>query len=247
MLFRSVAAFGLNKDGTIDSAYQLIQLSGKSKDTKRQQSAHAHQVVFSPNNKFLYITDLGSDKIMAYVFDDNTGALKPAHSAFVSVYPGSGPRHMVFHPFKPVVYLLSELTGLVTGFSYNNKTGVLKQFVNVSSVTKQFSGFAGSAEIEISNDGKFLYATNRGDANNIAIFSINGVTGWPMMLQTDSTLGKSPRHFSLHPSGKYLLLANMNSDEIVVFRRNRTSGRLSNTGKRISIKKPVCLVWVEAD
>lgn len=241
----TVSAYAVAQSGQIDSPYSVIQLSGKSKDPKRQQSSHAHQAVFSPNNKFVYVTDLGADKIMIYKFDELTGNLSPASPSFVSVTAGAGPRHLSFHPTLPFIYLVEELTGTLSTFAYNNRTGELKPVANNSTVPKGFKGYAGSAEIAISKDGKHLYASNRGNSNTIALFDINPVVGWPLMKQIDSSMGKAPRHFSIHPSGKYLLVANMDSDEIVVFNRNKTSGHFTNSGKLISIKKPVCLQWVK--
>jgi 6-phosphogluconolactonase len=243
----NIAGYRIRENGSIDSSYQVIQLTGKSIHPKRQLSAHAHQVMFSADNKFLYATDLGADKIMIYSFDDKTGVLKPAAPAFVSVTAGAGPRHIVFHPTKPFAYLIEELTGYITAYSINTKSGALTTMVRTSGQPKDFTGFAGSAEIVMSRDGNFLYSSNRGDANTISSFSINPVVGWPMLLRVDSTLGKAPRHFSIDPIGKWMLVANMDSDEIVVFRRNKTSGLLSNTGIRTSIKKPVCLLWVEKE
>ena len=242
----TVAAYAIRQNGSIDSPYIVIQLTGKGKDAKRQQSAHAHQVVFSPNNKFLYVTDLGSDKIMIYSFDAATGTITPANPAFVAAAPGSGPRHLAFHPKLPYCYLLTELDSRIITFAYNASSGALETASHTSALPKGFSGFGGSAEIALSPDAKYGYASNRGASNSIALFSINPVTGWALVSQIDSSLGKAPRHFTIHPSGKYLLVANMDSDEVVVFKINRNSGRLTNSGKRISIRKPVCLQWVRA-
>ena len=193
----------------------------------------------------MYVTDLGSDKIMIYAFNEETGRIVLATSAFVTIPPGSGPRHLEFHPTLAFCYLLTELNSRLTSYTWNSKTGALEFASATSTLPKGFNGFGGSAEVAISSDGKFLYASNRGVSNSIALFNINPVTGSALMNQLDSSLGKAPRHFSIHPSGKYLLAGNMDSDEIVIFKRNRRNGQLTNTGKRIQIKKPVCLQWVE--
>lgn len=241
----TVAAYAVQPNGDIDTPYQKIQLTGKSKHPQRQQSAHAHQVLFSPNNKFLYVTDLGSDKIMVYSFDQNTGGLKPASPAFVNMAAGGGPRHMIFSPSGNFAYLIEELTGTLVTLTFDENTGGLEPTASVSTVPKYFTGYAGSAEIVLSKDGKYLYASNRGTSNTIAVFDMMPVVGWPFMKQIDSSQGKAPRHISLHPSGRYLLVANMDSDEIVVFDRSKRSGRIQDSGKRIPIRKPVCMQWVK--
>jgi 3-carboxymuconate cyclase len=105
-------------------------------------------------------------------------------------------------------------------------------------------GPIGSADIHTSPDGKFLYASNRGESNTIAIFNINAKTGWLSLVDHQSTLGKTPRNFNFDPSGNFLLAANQNSDEIVIFKTDKKTGLLKDTGKRISVGKPVCIKWI---
>lgn len=228
-------------DGNLDSGYVTLRHTGSGPD-KRQASPHVHATAFSPDSKYLLVTDLGIDKIMVYDFNGHTSSARLEHEVIVA--PGSGPRHLVFHPKKDFVYLLNELKGTVNVFRYHTKNGSLFLQQDISSVPAGFTGFAGSADIHLSADGKFLYASNRGDANNIAIYKVNQKTGLLTLIGHQPVLGKAPRNFSIDPSGKFLLCANQDTDEIVVFKRNKKSGLLTDTGKRISIPKPVCIKFI---
>jgi 6-phosphogluconolactonase len=233
----------VNNDHSLDSAVNVIQHNGSGPD-KRQASAHVHSAMFSKDNRFLLVNDLGMDKIIVYRFNEITGQVTQHSSA--SVAAGSGPRHLALHPGKRFAYLLNELTGTINTFHYNTKDIQLVNVQTISSVPDDFKGFAGSADIHISGDGKFLYASNRGDANDIAIYKVNRKKGMLSLLGHQPVLGKAPRNFSIDPSGKFLLCANQDSDEIVVFSRNKKTGLLIDSGKRIKVPKPVCIKWVAA-
>lgn len=226
-----------------DTPVAIILHEGKSVDTKRQSSPHVHSAVFSPDNRFLLVNDLGTDKIVVYEFNERKGLVKL--SGEYPVAAGSGPRHLAFHPAKQYVYLLNELTGTINVFRYHTKNGSLLLQQTISSTVPGFKGYAGSADIHLSPDGKFLYASNRGDANDIAIYAVNKKDGLLKNIGFQSVLGKAPRNFSIDPTGKYLLCANQDTDEIVVFNRNKTTGLLTDSGKRIKIPKPVCLKWIK--
>ena len=169
--------------------------------------------------------------------------LQPADSAFASTGAGNGPRHFTFHPGKKFAYLVEELSGTVVAYAYNN--GNLKFLQRISTHPKNYKGGMGSADIHISPDGKFLYASNRGDANTITIFSINKITGKLALKGYQPTSGKTPRNFIIDPTGNYLLVANQDTDNIVIFKRNKLTGLLKNTGKQINIPKPVCLKMIK--
>ena len=236
----SVAVFPLNKNGSIQPYSQLIKDSGSSINKDRQATAHVHEAVFSAGNAYLFTPDLGMDKVMIYKFNHlSKQPLKPSSPAFVKAAPGSGPRHFAIHPNKKYAYLIHELSGTVTTYSYNN--GKLVQLQDLPAHPAGYSGTIGSAEIAISPDGKFLYASNRGDENTITIFSINSSTGKLKLEGYQSTMGKGPRNFIIDPTGNFLLAANQNTDNIVIFKRNKQTGLLTNTGKEIHVPKPVCL------
>lgn len=238
----NAALLEVNKNGFLSKARQVIQHEGRGSDTSRQKSPHVHATVFSKNNKNLYVTDLGTDKIMCYNFDANRGKISPAIVPFIKVEDGVGPRHLVLSANEKFSYLLTELKGEIVVFESEKSNW--KAIQAISSLPLNFTGVAGSADIHISNDGNFLYASNRGESNTIAIFIINKTTGQLSLIGHQPTLGLAPRNFNFDPSGKYLLVANQNSNEIVVFKIDKQSGLLTDTGNRIEVGKPVCLKWL---
>ncbi|HEU5364920.1 MAG TPA: beta-propeller fold lactonase family protein, partial [Hanamia sp.] len=161
---------------------------------------------------------------------------------FTKSEKGSGPRHLVFSADKKFVYLLHEMGGTVTAYNYNS--GKLSQIQNIHAFPDGFVGRKDGAEIFISPDGKFLYASLRGDLNSIAIFSIDQVSGKLTIKGSQSSFGKGPRNFIIDPTGNYLLAANQDSRNIVIFRRDKETGLLTKTDKEIEVPRPVCLQMI---
>ena len=241
----SLTALPVNPDGSLAPAAQVIQHSGNGINKERQEKAHVHSTIFSPDEKFLYVADLGTDKEYTYRFDpDQPAPLIDATDSFVSVTPGSGPRHIAFHPSKPFVYLISEMSGTVDAFHYDKNSGRLSPFQRVRTTTKSFTGDPGSADIHIRPDGKFLYASNRGVSNTLAVFAI-GKDGRLTNKQYISVNGKHPRNFAIDPTGRFLLVANRDTDNIVVFAIDPVTGLLKATGKEMHVPNPVCLKFLE--
>lgn len=235
----SVLSVPLKADGSLGTNVQTIQHEGKSVVTDRQEKPHVHAVVLSPDNRYLLVPDLGTDKVYQYgVNVSETKMLEPATSPFVEVEPGGGPRHITFHPNGKYAYLVLELEASVAAFEYRNGNLTALQTIKMSA--PEFEGKVSGADIHVSPDGKFLYASNRGDANEIAIYAIDK-NGKLTVAGRQSVLGKTPRNFVIDPSGNFLLCANQNSNEVVIFRRDARSGLLTPAGKRISVQKPVCL------
>ncbi len=235
----SVAVFPVNKNGYLHPRAQLIQDSGSSVNKERQEKAHVHSTIFSQDQQFLFTPDLGMDKVMIYKFKPSLKKpLVPASPPFEKTLDGEGPRHFVFHPNNKFAYLISELSGSVSAYKYHD--GKLKKFQSIKAHPEDFNGVIGSADIHISPDGKFLYASNRGDENTITIFSIDNM-GKLTLQGYQSTLGTTPRNFIIDPTGNYLLVANQGSDNIVIFKRNKKTGMLKETGNEIQVPKPVCL------
>lgn len=237
----NLSVYPVNADGGLGTATTL-QHYGSGKNPDRQKGPHVHGAIISADNRWLFVTDLGIDKVMIYSFDATTGKLTPAKKSFSATIAGSGPRLFTFHPNNKYAYIIEELTGTI--MVYNYKKGELKLKQRISTMPEGDKRFPGSADIHLSPDGKFLYASNRGDVNTIAIYRINNTDGKLTSLGFQSTLGKAPRNFSIDPSGNFLLAENQNSDEIVIFNRNSTTGLLSDSGKRIAIGKPVCIKWM---
>ena len=240
----TISALPLNTDGTIAPAAQTIAFKGLGPDSMRQEKSHAHSVIFSPDGNYLLAADLGTDKEMVFKFNSESNQpLVGVKDSAVSMSPGAGPRHIVFYPHKPYVYVIEEMRGTVEAFRFDN--GSLERFQLISTHPKNFKGNKGSADIHITPNGKFLYATNRGDANSIAVFAIDNQTGKLKLKGIRSVLGKHPRNFIIDPSGQFLLVANKDTDNVVVFRIDPKTGLLKSTGKQLHIPNPVCLKLLE--
>ena len=240
----SVTVFPVLKNGALADASQHVMHLGKSVHPSRQEKAHVHAVVFSPTEKHLFVPDLGIDKIMTYSYDlMKDKPLKEMIGEHTLTEPGSGPRHLIFHPFRPFAYLVEELTGTVSAFRYGN--GRLHFLQRISAHPDNHKGGISSADIHISPDGRFLYISNRGDANNIAIFMIEPSIGTLRIKGFHPAGGKKPRNFMIDPSGNFLLVANQDSNSIVVLRRNKSNGMLSETGETINVPSPVCLKMLQ--
>jgi|CXWL01.1.fsa_nt_gi 6-phosphogluconolactonase len=233
------------KNGILGKAKQVIQHQGSGPDTGRQKSPHVHAVFLKKNNYDLYVPDLGINKIMTYRFDAKTGKVFPSKAKFVAP-SGSGPRHIDIHPNGKYVYLVEELSGSVAVFK-DLGNGALQEIQTLSALPLTYKGPAAGADIHISPDGKFLYCSNRGLSNTIAIFSIDAKTGMIKLIDHQYTLGEKPRNFNFDPTGKFLLVGNQNSDEIVIFKRDLKTGLLTDSGNRIAIGKPVCIKWIPAN
>jgi 6-phosphogluconolactonase len=240
----SLAALPVNSDGSLAPAGQIIRNFGKGLDTARQATAHVHSTIFSPEEKFLLAADLGTDLEHVYAFNpgENIPLTEPLDSV-ASLKPGTGPRHIAFHPSKPDVYILGELSGTVDGFHFDAKNGMMTHFQRIRTTPEHFKGDPGSADIHTRADGKFLYATNRGASNTIAVFAIRK-DGRLTTKQIISVNGKYPRNFVIDPTSHFLLVANGNSDNIVVFSIDQVTGLLKATGTEISIPNPVCLKFL---
>ena len=241
----NLAVLGINKNGSLKPLSQLIQHSGTGPNTDRQEGPHVHSTVLSKDNNYLFVPDLGIDKVMIYHFNKLNGKLSAANPPFAPVTEGAGPRHFEFHPNNQYAYLMQELTGMVAVFTYKN--GRLNPIQEISAIPTNFTGAIGSADIHVSADGKFLYCSNRGESNTITIFSVHPATGKLSVAGYQSTLGKTPRNFNFDPTGNFLLVANQNSDDVVIFKINKKTGLLTDTGKRINVPNPVCVKWIVRD
>ena len=237
----SYSALPISADGWLRPLTQTVQHSGSGPNKARQEKAHVHSTIFSPDEKYLVVADLGLDNLSVLRFNASAeqNPLTPATDSTVTIAPGSGPRHISFSPDKPYVYLINELAGTVDAFHYANGKFILLQ--ELSSHPAGYSGNIGSADIHVSPDGKFLYASNRGDANSIVIYSIDAKTGKLTLKGFQPTLGNTPRNFMIDPTGQWLLVANQNGKNVVIFQIDQHTGLLTATGKQIEVPAPVCL------
>ncbi|MEP6928466.1 MAG: lactonase family protein [Flavobacterium sp.] len=239
----SIAVFKKNADGSITEGQQLIQHEGKGPNAARQEKAHVHMVVFSPDKKFVLSNDLGEDKVFIYKYNASAKHEILTLKGTVDVKAGSGPRHLTFSKDGKFVYLVQELDGTLTTFSYD-KTGNLKLIRETSILAKDFKGGTGAAAIKISPDGKFLYVSDRVDVNAISVYKILKNGGLELVEQL-STLGKGPRDFAIDPTGNYLLVGHQYTNDIIIFKRDKITGKLKDTGKKIELCSPVGLVFTK--
>jgi 6-phosphogluconolactonase len=235
----NIAVFRKNADGSLTEAKQLVQHKGRGIHT-RQETAHVHMVYFSPDKKYVLSNDLGTDSIDIYEYHPDATIEVLQWKSSVAVQSGSGPRHLTFSKDGKKVYVLQELNGAISVFDFANDK--LNKIQETTILAKDFKGNFTGADIHISPDGKFLYASNRGEANTISIFKIVK-NGQLQPISVVSSLGKGPRNFVIDPTGKFLLIAHQYSNDIVVFKRDLVLGVISDTGKRLELCSPVCLVF----
>ncbi len=241
----SVAVLPLAADGTFSGPATVTRHSGSSVHPTRQKQSHAHAINVSPDNRFALSPDLGIDKVMVYRLDAAKAALAPHTPASIALPPGSGPRHLAFHPTGKFVYVINELLCTMAVFSYDAQRGELKETQTISTLPpgEAMKPAYSTAELMVHPSGKFLYGSNRGH-DSIVVFAVDGATGKLTRVENQPTQGKTPRHFALDPSGTWLLAENQGSDSVVVFRIDAKSGRLTPTGQSLDVPAPVCAVFV---
>ena len=237
----SYAALPVRSDGSLAPATQIVQHYGSGPNKARQEKAHVHSTILTPDETYMVVCDLGMDQLSVLHFNyaATRQPLTPAADSVVRLQPGVGPRHSCFYPGKPFAYVMDELGGTVDAFHYAN--GRFAPLQHISSHPAGYKGDIGSADIHIAPGGKFLYASNRGDANSLAVFSIDTATGRLTNKGFQSTMGRTPRNFMIDPTGHWLLVANQNGNNVVLFRIDPQTGMLTDTGKRVELPAPVCL------
>src|SRR5579871_3363508 len=242
----SLAVFPITADGKLGEASTFIQHTGHGTNPKRQESAHAHSIDLSPDERFAFVDDLGLDELLVYKFDKAKGSLTPNDPPFVKLDPGAGPRHFALHPSGKFAYVVAEMGSTVNAFAVDLKTGTLHHLQTLSTLPTDFKGENDDAEIHIHRNGKFLYASNRGH-DSIAIFATDPAKGTLTKVDNVPTEGKIPRSFEIDPTGKYLFAENQKSDDIVVFRIDEKTGKLTPTGQKLEVGSPVCVKFLRLD
>ena len=225
----SISVFSVSDDGTINPIDQNLAFTEGSINPERQKTSHPHSVFFSPDNKYVISPDLGADKIRIFPFDSSKKeSLDNTNSTFTKATPGSGPRHFAFHPNKKWGYSIEEIAGAISAYKIEENQLSLIERTEIASKNK--AADFGSAEILITSDGKFLYVSNRGIENNISIYRIKK-DGSLNYVATQSSLGLHPRNFAISASGKFIIVANMNSNNVIVFKRNPKTGLLEKSSE----------------
>jgi 6-phosphogluconolactonase len=241
----NVASYSINNDGSLSPRVSFVQHAGSSVHPSRQTAPHAHCANISPDARYAAVADLGMDMVMIYKLDAASGTLTPNDSPFAKVAPGSGPRHFAFHPESKFAYVINEMTCTVTTFGWDVKKGALTELHTVSTLPAGVNVEKGysTAEIFVHPGGKFLYGSNRGH-DSIAVFSI-AANGRLTLVQNAPAEVKIPRGFNLDPSGKWLITAGQNSDNVALFQVDTDTGKLSFTGTKHEVGAPVCVMFLQ--
>ena len=240
-----IVVLPIKADGSLAHATDAVVPPGKEGPYKREQGlgAHPHQVLFDASGRYLISPDKGVDATHIYRLDLASGKLTPNDPPFVKSRYGAGPRHLSFHPSRPFAYLINELDSTVTTYQWNGTRGALTPVHIIPTTPPTFVGENTGAEIAVALSGQFVYVSNRGH-NSIATFEVHAHDGTLEPIGWEPTQGKKPRFFTLDPSGEKLYVANEDSDTIVAFRLDATSGKPVPTGSIINTGSPSCIAFV---
>jgi len=234
------AAYRINQDGSLTEAISTYQHAGRGA-TQRQAGPHAHMAAVDPDNRFVWVADLGIDRIMAYKIHAAKGMV-PNDPPFVQITGGSGPRHLVFRRDSKFAWVINELAATVTVFSCDAAKGTMGHVQTISTLPPDYTGPRSGAEIRLHPSGMFLYASNRGH-DSIAVYKVDLAKGTLTSAGYVPTGGKTPRGFAIDPTGSYLLAANQGSNNIVVFKIDPTTGNLTPTGETVEVGSPVDVLF----
>jgi len=241
----SIAAFPLSEKGEIQPASSVVKGSGTGPVEARQKGPHAHYVSLDPDENYLLSADLGTDKVLVFEFDHDSGILKPnPEQPFIKLAPGSGPRHLVFHPSGEFLYVVNELDATVTACSFNDKNGTLTKLNTVSTVPNSYSGSKYPAAVRIDPEGNFLYASTRGEKGSITVFQVED-SGRIHRIQVVEDVPAWPRDFNIDPEGNYMLVAGERSDKIQLYLIDGETGLLTATDHIVNVRAPGCILFID--
>jgi len=236
----SASVIPIRPDGRLSEPAGFVQHVGSSANPSRQKEPHAHSINPSSDDRFVFVADLGLDKIMIYQLDGQTGKITANDPPFAQVKPGAGPRHFVFHPTGTYAYVINELDSTITAFAYDATGGSLKEIQTVPTLPSGFSGSSWCAEVRVHPSGRFLYGSNRGH-DSIVVYRIDPANGILTLVKHETDGIKVPRNFNIEPTGKFCLVANQDGDSVVVFRIDPATGVLEPTDHQVVVSKPVCI------
>lgn len=242
----SVVSATVLENGRLGELVSSVQHRGSSVNPERQKEPHPHSANYTPDGRFVVVPDLGTDELAVYSIDPQSAELQRNRKVSVMMAPGSGPRHLTFHPNGRWAYVINEMASTVTALSFDSSLGDFKNFQTISTLTENYSGPENStAEVLIHPNGRILYGSNRGD-NSLAVFSINPADGRLSEVERVASGGDWPRNFRIDPSGKFLLAANQRSNDVSVFRIDSASGKLTPSGSKVELPAPICVRFVRA-
>ncbi len=235
-----VAIFPIAPDGSLGEMACSVQHTGHGPNARRQEGPHAHSAVFTPDDRFLVVADLGIDRLVIYAFDPDTGNL--ARHGEVRASPGAGPRHMAFHPEGSHLLAVNELESSLTLFRWDADAGSLGELQTLSTLPPGAPENA-AADIHVSGSGRHVYVSNRGH-NSLAVFGFDPVSGLSRIV-VRSCGGDWPRSFGLAPGGRLLVAANQHSDEIVLLPLVGGGSDVGEPAARVGISQPSCIAFAE--
>lgn len=236
----SLILYSINSDGSLNRKEDFVKFSGSSVDTIRQRNSHIHSSFFSSDGPYLFVCDLGADLIYRFAIEKESSAYKLQLLEKIPTKVGGGPRHLVVSPDASKLYVVLELTGEIEVLVKQGERWTTKQILPIHG--PRFVGNQGAADIKMTLDGKYLYATNRGDANEVAVYKVRG-NGELDLIQVHSVSGKSPRNIQLSPNENWVIISNQLSGTVSFFKRNSKTGRLSELQHSIAIPSAVCVVF----
>jgi 6-phosphogluconolactonase len=252
----TVASYRIQSDGTLSQPVNRFDFKDHQKfgalgpNAARQDAPHPHCATISPDNRFLLVCDLGTDHITVFFIQPDTGQLSDPRT-FTNDRPGSGPRHVAFHPNNRWVYGINEIDSTLdhylwtaTRFSDTPQGLLVNTNTPVKTIAADFPAEKNTAaELAISPDGLYLYASNRGE-DSLVVFSIRPKDGKLDPIQRISCGGKTPRHFTIDPTAQWLLCGNQDSATVTVFRRDAATGKLTGPTQTVSLDSPLYTLFV---
>lgn len=233
----NVALLPVQPGGQLAAATATDQHQAPVGPHANQTTPHAHALLPDPANRFAFSADLGTDKVYGYRLDAAQHSWQPLPAPAFVAKPGAGPRHLTFHPNGRYAYLVNELNSTVTALAYNAPTGTFRELQTLTTLPAGFSGDNSGADVHVAPDGRFLYTSNRG-RNSIAVFAI-AADGQLAPVQDVDTQGKTPRNFALDASGRVLLVANQNSNNVFTYQVDKQTGKLTPTGQHVDVPSPM--------
>ena len=236
------AAYPIAANGEVEAASATFSFSGSGPDKSRQEKPHAHCAMPAPNGKYVYISDLGTDRLMNYTVDIKSGKVAPNPAqAYFSTQPGAGPRHLAIHPSGKYLYLLNEMKATLTACAIDAR-GVVKEIETLPTVPTNFSGKNTAAAVHAHPNGKFVYASNRG-YNAIHAYEIQKDGSLKSVGEVREGID-TPRDFNFDPSGKFMVVGNQKTNDLVVYKVDPKTGKMSFLSKSIALKDPICFVFL---
>jgi 6-phosphogluconolactonase len=241
----SLAVLPIDKDGKLGAVTQQLIHQASHVNPERQASSHIHRVTLTPDGQYVFVMDLGGDRVYTYRYDPKADPKHPLTAAkvpYTALPPGSGPRHLIFSANGHHAYLTLEMAGKLAIFDVLD--GALQQRAVVPLTPSDFKGKLGAGALHLSEDGQFLYVSDRGKDNKILVYRVDPTTGLLSQIQRRSSEGQEPREFIISPDGHYLLVTNQFSNEIITFRRDPSNGKIGEAIQKVSFKAPSMLQFI---